>query len=86
MDCKIAGREQTTPETPDLLTYGLKGLSVGQQKFAHQRANSFLQEVMLDPGAPPLLKDLIRSVNAVGVIYLQQLLAAFYQRESILEG
>jgi len=85
MDCKIPGRK-SLPVGPkpeiSLVTYGLDGLTPGQAKFAHQRANAFLQRVMMDATAPGLLKDLIRDNNAVGLMLLQDLLAAYHRHEA----
>lgn len=85
MDCKIEGRtpEHTVPDKSNPLDYGLVGLAPGQQKFAHIRANQYLQRVMMDPSSPDMLKALIREQNAVGMMFLGLLLAAYFRDESM---
>jgi hypothetical protein len=65
----------------DSLSYRLKHLTPGQQKFAHIKAQRFLEEVMMDSAAPGFLKDLIRSQNAIGMMGLQLLLAGHVENE-----
>ena len=82
MDCQIPGRKPANWDKQDnTFDYGLEHLNAGQKKFAHQKANAFLEAVMMDPEAPALLKEVIRSHNAVGLMGLQQLLAAHVERE-----
>jgi hypothetical protein len=86
MDCKIPGRTQTPQPSTQFVLYGLDGLMPGQAKYAHQRANAFINRVMIDPAAPVQMRDMIRSLNAVGVLMLQELIAAFHRQESIHES
>jgi hypothetical protein len=81
MDCKIPGRSHLPAAEPDAFTYGLEHLAPGQKKYAHQKANAFLQKVMMDPKAPDILKAVIRSQNAIGIMAFQQLLAAHVESE-----
>jgi hypothetical protein len=86
MDCKIPGRTQAPPIGPrpdiNMVTYGLDGMTPGQAKFAHARANAFLLKVMVDVKSPVAMRDLIRQQNAVGMLMLQELLAAYHEHES----
>ena len=83
MDCKIAGRP-TRNERADInvVTYGLTDLTPGQARYAHNRANAFLQKCMMDNAAPDELKTFLRSQNAVGMLIVQDLLAAFHNAVS----
>lgn len=83
MDCKVPGRlPLKSPGDIDMVTYGLTGLTQGQALFAHREANAFLNAVMMDPVAPTAMKEVIRSQNAVGILMLQELLAAYHQKKS----
>lgn len=86
MDCKVAGRQKSTPMGPkpelSWVTYDLDGMSPGQVKYAHSRANEYLQKVMFDVKSPVAMKDLIRQQNAVGLLMLQNLLAGYLEQES----
>lgn len=82
MDCKIQGRIAPTPTDPvNPLDYGLEGMTTGQMRHAYIRANQYLQTVMMDPKSPPMLKELIRTQNAVSLLTLQGLMASFHKHE-----
>jgi hypothetical protein len=82
MDCKIPGRQTRPVDTDGPALYGLDGMTTGQALYAHSRANQFLNRVMMDPAAPSAMKGLIRQQNAIGVLMLQDLLAAFAHGEA----
>jgi hypothetical protein len=82
MDCQIPGRKPANWDKQDnSLSYRLSHLTPGQQKFAYQKAQRFLEDVMMDPAAPGFLKDIIRSHNAIGMLGLQLLLAGHVENE-----
>lgn len=56
-------------------------LATGQQRWAYQRAAKYLESVMMDPSSPTMLKEIIRQHNAVGLLFLQQLMATFHLNE-----
>lgn len=81
MDCQIEGRSREVRKGYNPLSYRIGHLTVGQQKNAFNKAQEFLQSVMMDPESPTFLKDLIRSQNSVGLIGLELLLAAYVENE-----
>ena len=80
MDNQVGRTREPRPE-PNPLTYRLEHLTPGQQRHAYAKARTFLQDVMMDPKAPGGLKQLIREQNAVGLLLLQELLAAHVENE-----